>query len=105
MTTKSSGPRGPRVSWMAWNRPGGSSGKSTGGSGGGFGNLLDRLPDFGNGNPVRWIWVVLALWLAFNCFVLVNEQERGVVLRFGKFDRVMQPGPNMKLPWPLERVR
>ena len=106
MTTKSSGPRGPRVSWMAWNRPGGSSGKSTGGSSGrGFGNLLEKLPDFGNGNPLRWIWVVLALWLAFNCFVLVNEQERGVVLRFGKFDRVMQPGPNMKLPWPLERVR
>jgi membrane protease subunit HflK len=67
MTTKSSGPRGPRVSWMAWNRPGGSSGKSTGG--GGFGNLMDKLPDFGNGNPLRWIWIVLALWLAFNCFV------------------------------------
>ena len=93
------------MSWMAWNRPGGASGKSTGGSGGGFGNLLEKLPDFGNGNPLRWIWIVLALWLAFNCFVLVNEQERGVVLRFGKFDRVMQPGPNMKLPWPLERVR
>ena len=107
MTTKSSGPRGPRVSWMAWNRPGGSSGKSTGGggSGGGFGQLLDKLPDFGNGNPLRWLWVVLALWLAFNCFVLVNEQERGVVLRFGKFDRVMQPGANVKMPWPLERVR
>ena len=103
MTTKSSGPRGPRVSWMAWNRPGGSSGKSTGG--GGFGNLMDKLPDFGNGNPLRWIWIVLALWLAFNCFVLVNEQERGVVLRFGKFERVMQPGANFKLPWPLERVR
>lgn len=105
MTTNNSGPRGPRMSWMAWNKPGGSPGKSTGGgSGGGFGNLLDKLPDFGNGNPLRWIWIVLALWLAFNCFVLVNEQERGVVLRFGKFERVMQPGPNMKLPWPLERV-
>ena len=106
MTTKSSGPRGPRVSWMAWNRPGGSSGKPTGGSGGGggFGQLLEKLPDFGNGNPLRWLWVVLALWLAVNCFVLVNEQERGVVLRFGKFDRIMQPGPNFKLPWPLERV-
>ena len=86
------------MSWMAWNRPGGSSGKSTGGSGGGFGNLLDKLPDFGNHNPLRWLWVVLALWLAFNTFVLVNEQERGVVLRFGKFDRVMQPGANFKMP-------
>ena len=105
MTTNNSGPRGPKVSWMAWNRPGGSSGKSGGGSGGGFGQLLGKLPDFGNGNPLRWIWIVLALWLAFNCFVLVNEQERGVVLRFGMFDRVMQPGPNFKMPWPLERVR
>ena len=67
MTTKNSGPRGPRVSWMAWNRPGGSSGKSTrgSGSGGGFGQLLEKLPDFGNGNPLRWLWVVLALWLAY----------------------------------------
>ena len=107
MTTNNFGPRGPKTSWMAWNRPGGSSGRSTGGSGsgGGFGNLLEKLPDFGDGNPLRWIWIVLVLWLAFNCFVLVNEQERGVVLRFGKFDRVMQPGPNVKLPWPLERVR
>lgn len=95
---------------MAWNTPGNSSGNNNRGkrSGGGIGRLLDRLPGFGsgfgNGNPMRWIWVVLALWLAFNCFVLVTEQQRGVVLRFGQFDRVMQPGPHFKLPWPLERV-
>ncbi len=27
-----------------------------------------------------------------------------MVLRFGQFDRIMQPGPNFKLPWPLESV-
>src|SRR5690606_28866271 len=102
MTTKNSGPRGPRAAWMAWNRPGGSAGKS---SGGGFGSLLDRLPDFGGGGgPLRWVGLALALWLAFNCFVLVAEQERGVVLRFGQVARVMEPGPHLKLPWPLERV-
>ena len=102
MTTHNSGPRGPKSVWMAWNRPGGS-GRSTGG---GFGRLLDKLPDFGGGgSPLRWVGIALALWLAFNCFVLIAEQQRGVVLRFGMFDRVMQPGPNMKLPWPLERVR
>ena len=95
---------------MAWNTPGNSSGNNNRGKrgGGGIGSLLDRLPGFGsgfgNGNQLRWIWVVLALWLAFNCFVLVTEQQRGVVLRFGQFDRVMQPGPHFKLPWPLERV-
>ncbi len=105
MTTQNNGPRGPRAAWMAWNRPGGSSGKS---SGGGFGSLLDKLklPDFGGGggSPLRWVGLALALWLAYNCFVLVAEQQRGVVLRFGQFDRIMQPGPNFKLPWPVERV-
>ena len=102
MTMKNSGPRGPRAAWMAWNRPGGSGGTS---SGGGFGALLDKLPDFGGGGgPLRWVGIALALWLAFNCFVLVAEQERGVVLRFGQVARVMQPGPNLKLPWPVERV-
>ena len=113
MTTESSGPRGPRTSWMAWNKPGGSSGNNnrggrSGGSGGGLGGLFDKLPNFGDGlgggNPLRWVWIVVVLWLAFNCFVLVAEQQRGVVLRFGQFHRVMQPGPNFKLPWPLERV-
>ena len=108
MTTQHSGPRGPKASWMAWNKPGGSSngGGRRGGSGG-LGGLFDKLPNFGDGfggNPLRWIWIVIALWLAFNCFVLVAEQQRGVVLRFGQFHRVMQPGPNLKLPWPLERV-
>jgi regulator of protease activity HflC (stomatin/prohibitin superfamily) len=36
--------------------------------------------------------IVFALWLVFNCFVLVTEQERGVVLRFGQFARVLEPG-------------
>ena len=100
MTTHNSGPRGPKSVWMAWNRPGGN-GRSTGG---GFGRLLDKLPDFGGGSPLRWVGIALALWLAFNCFVLIAEQQRGVVLRFGMFDRVMQPGPSFKLPWPVERV-
>ena len=108
MTTQNSGPRRPHVSWMAWNKPGGASNGGGRRSGGGPGGLFDRLPNFGggfgDGNPLRWIWIAIGLWLAFNCFVLVTEQQRGVVLRFGQFDRVMQPGPHFKLPWPLERV-
>ena len=104
MTTKQSGPSGPKAAWMAWNKPGGGTGKPSGG-GGAFGGLLDRLPDFGGtGGIGRWIALVVALWVVFSCFVLVAEQERGVVLRFGKVVRVMQPGPNFKLPSPLERV-
>ena len=98
---------------MAWNIPGGSSGKDgrnpwqRKGGGGGIDKLLDPLRGVfggGGGGVGRWIGIVVALWLAFNCFVLITEQQRGVVLRFGQFARVMQPGPHFKLPWPVERV-
>src|SRR3546814_3313431 len=103
---------------MAWNIPGknddGGSGKDrrnpwkprrgSGGNGGGLGGLFDNFRgmfDGGGGNPLRWIGLALVLWLAFNCFVLVAEQERGVVLRFGQFARILEPGPHFKLPWPV----
>ncbi len=106
---------------MAWNTPG-SGGSGSGGngnndnrrgwnprgnpSGNGLGDLMDRLRGSFDGNgPLRWIGVLLVLWLLFSSFQLIGEQERGVVLRFGQFARVMQPGPNFKWPWPIESVR
>ena len=44
------------------------------------------------------------LLVLFSSFQLIGEQQRGVVLRFGQFSRILQPGPNFKLPWPLEKV-
>ncbi|MFC3813938.1 FtsH protease activity modulator HflK [Lysobacter sp. GCM10012299] len=102
---------------MAWNTPGSdNSGGSDGRTprrrpnGRGLDALLDPLRGlFGGGagggsNLLRWAGIVVGLWLVFNCFVLVTEQERGVVLRFGQFSRVLQPGPHFKAPWPIERV-
>lgn len=80
------------------------------GGGGGLGDLGNRLRDlFGGGggpggHPLRWIGIAFVVWLVFNCFVLIGEQQRGVVLRFGEVARVMQPGPNFKAPWPIETV-
>lgn len=116
---------------MAWNTPGkgnsndSSSGDGSGGNrnswkprrggrgggGGGFDDILDRLRGAfggmggGSGSPLRWVAVVFGLWLIFSSFILVTEQERGVVLRFGKFDRILDPGPGFKLPWPIETVQ
>ncbi|KAB8190192.1 FtsH protease activity modulator HflK [Lysobacter maris] len=99
---------------MAWNTPGNN---DSGGNrsprrqrpgGGGFDAILDQFRSvFGGGGGAgigRWVLLVLGLFLIFNCFVLIAETQRGVVLRFGQFSRVMQPGPHLKLPWPLERV-
>ena len=51
--------------------------------------------------------VVLALVVLiglFDSFVQINESTRGVVLRFGKVDRVMSAGLQMKWPRPIEEV-
>jgi membrane protease subunit HflK len=102
---------------MAWNTPGSNdSGGSNGRrppqrkpGGGGLDAVLDTLRGvFGGGaggTPIwRWVAIVFGLWLVFNTFVLVTEQERGVVLRFGQFARILQPGPHFKAPWPIESV-
>lgn len=105
---------------MAWNTPGsdnsggsdpsGRSPRRRQNSNSPLDALLDRARDlFGGGGDggshvARWVALVLGLWLVFNCFVLVTEQQRGVVLRFGQFARVLQPGPHFKAPWPIESV-
>ena len=88
---------------MAWNTPGGNDGEKPGDDW--LSRLLRPLRGIvGDGGSLRWIGIALVLLLALDSFVLVTEQQRGVVLRFGRFARVMQPGPHLKLPWPLERV-
>jgi membrane protease subunit HflK len=46
---------------------------------------------------------LVALWLASG-FYRVQPEEQGVVLRFGKLDRVTSPGLNYHLPAPIETV-
>ena len=97
---------------MAWNTPGGS-GSSRNPQRRGNSNPFERLRDAfrglpggdgGAGGVARWVGAIFVLWLAVNCLVLVTEQQRGVVLRFGQFARILQPGPHLKWPWPIERV-
>jgi membrane protease subunit HflK len=72
-----------------------------GGKGGGGG--LPTGPSarqFGGGFGLLVI-VVLVVWLASG-FYIVDASQRGVVLRFGKFDAVTESGPRWHLPWPIE---
>jgi len=99
---------------MAWNVPGSGNNNSNGPTGprppapprppGGGGNLPDPLRNLLEGGMWRWIVVGLVVMLASSSFQLIGEQQRGVVLRFGQFSRILQPGPNFKLPWPMETV-
>lgn len=63
--------------------------------------LKDTLPGGGNG-----LWIGLAVLVAawvFACLVTINQEERGVVLRFGAYDRTLNPGLSVRL-WPIESV-
>ncbi len=102
---------------MAWNTPGGNKGgqgpednrrgpfgSRGGGNGGGWGGLPGPLKDLFDGGIMRWVVAAVVLLVLFSSFQLIGEQQRGVVLRFGQFSRILQPGPNFKLPWPIESV-
>jgi modulator of FtsH protease HflK len=49
------------------------------------------------------VLAAVAIWL-FSGFFRVEPDERGVVLRFGKAVREVQPGLNYHLPYPIETV-
>ena len=49
------------------------------------------------------VLLALVLWLGSG-FYRVEPDEQGVVLRFGAFSRITQPGLNYHLPWPIEEA-
>jgi len=79
--------------------------KSGGGEGGGQGG--NAAPGGGKfmqyGGAGLLIGLVLVLWV-FSGFYIVNEGQRGVVLRFGKHIETTQAGLRWHLPYPVESV-
>ncbi len=69
-----------------------------GGGGGGKGGSS-------GGSSSMWLGLVIIgiLWLVSG-FYIVDQSERGVVLRFGKYVQTTSPGLNYHLPWPFESV-
>jgi len=65
------------------------------------------LGPFGRGpwGIVALVVLVVVLWFLIGGWTSVGAQQVGVVLRFGRFERVLQPGPHLRLPPPIERVR
>jgi len=54
---------------------------------------------------IRWIVVViLCLILVFTCWFTIDPEEVGVVLRFGSYNRTVNPGLNFKMPFGLETI-
>jgi membrane protease subunit HflK len=74
---------------------GGGSGKSSDSEGGG---------GSGAGGAFMLVVLLVVLWVGWDSVHIIDEAEQGVVLRFGKFSRVVNPGFNMTLPRPIETL-
>ncbi|MCD6308769.1 MAG: FtsH protease activity modulator HflK [Candidatus Latescibacteria bacterium] len=53
----------------------------------------------------RWtVLVIIGLFLVFTSWFTVDPEEVGVVLRFGKFTRTVNPGLHFKMPFGIETL-
>lgn len=103
---------------MAWNEPGNNKRRDPwqDGENRDLGEAMNQLKDrfgriFGGGGRgagASGVWLivlaVLAGWFVLDSWQTIDERQRGVVLRFGRFERVMGSGLNMKWPRPIETV-
>ena len=89
-----------------------------------FGNLSKRLQSlFGGGNSrgsgsadgdsggssgaagaFSLILLLIIFWVGWDSVHVIDEAENGVVLRFGKYARTLEPGFNLTLPRPFETL-
>lgn len=90
--------------------------RQTGGWGGGPQENPTPKPDFDKlGTPIKRfrefpfpigkivLGAIVILWLLSGIYI-VNPDEEGVVLRFGEYNRTVEPGPHYHLPFPIEQV-
>jgi modulator of FtsH protease HflK len=68
-----------------------------GGNGSSGGGDAKRL----GGGALLLLGLIVVVWLASG-FYIVNEGQRGVVLRYGKYVATTMPGPRWHLPYPIE---
>jgi modulator of FtsH protease HflK len=74
---------------------------SRGGSGGP--QMPAFNPKLAAGGAVLISGIAATLWLATG-FYQVDDRERGIVQRFGKYLDTTQPGLNWHIPWPVDSV-
>jgi membrane protease subunit HflK len=67
-------------------------------------NLEIKLPQIKPGMIKLAVIVVVAVLFLAGSFYQINPEEVGVILRFGKFIRITEPGLHLKYPFQIEKV-
>ena len=70
--------------------------------GGGGGGRRGESSSGGSGGLLSVVIIALLLWVGWDAVHIIDQAERGVVLRFGKYHRTLDPGFNLTLPRPFE---
>jgi membrane protease subunit HflK len=73
-----------------------------GGRGGGGGG--GRSSQGGFGGIIGVLLILLIVWVSYSSMYILNPRQNGVVLRFGKYVTTIQPGFNLRWPYPIETV-
>ena len=68
-----------------------------------IGDTLVEIPDFLSGDKKKYLWLLIVFW-ALSGIYIVGPDENGVVRRFGEKVRVVSPGLNYHIPFPVESV-
>jgi len=101
---------------MPWNQPGGnkdpwSNGPKKSGSSE-LDNILKKITGGSGGSGASlgvpkvfkyWPLILLALWLLSGIFI-IDAGKRGLILRFGQYEAIKDPGLGWRIPWPVETV-
>jgi membrane protease subunit HflK len=74
------------------------------GGGGGGSSSSSESGGSGAGGIFSLILLLVIVWVGFDAVHIIDEAEKGVVLRFGKYTRTLEPGFNMTLPRPFETL-
>ena len=76
-----------------------------GGNGGSGSSSGANKSGSGSGGVISILLVLAGLYAVWNAIHIIDEAERGVVLRFGEYTRTLEPGFNLTLPRPIETVQ
>lgn len=58
----------------------------------------------GTGGAFSLVLLLIIFWVGWDAVHIIDQAEQGVVLRFGKYSRTLDPGFNITLPRPFETL-
>jgi len=74
------------------------------GGGGGGKSSDSEGSSGGSGAAFSLVLLLIIVWVGWDAVHVIDQAEQGVVLRFGKYSRTLDPGFNITLPRPFETL-